>query len=144
MDQHTVNTEITYHHAPAPDTSHIWRVFWILLGLTVIELILGFTMYALDIPHWIEMFMKGVIVVLTLAKAFYIVSEFMHLGSEIRNMIMTIVVPLMLFIWFIAAFLWDGSEYRVMRNRYDKVKGEQVQQQMRDTRGGDTARHPLD
>ncbi|MEI6947474.1 cytochrome C oxidase subunit IV family protein [Paraflavisolibacter sp. H34] len=129
MDQHSSSTyqEVTYHHDPLPTTSHIWRTFWILLGLTVVELVLGFVMYAFPIPHWIEMFMKGVIVVLTLAKAFYIVSEFMHLGSEIRNMIMTIVVPLLLFIWFIAAFLWDGNEYRVSRNRYNRVQETSVQ-----------------
>jgi hypothetical protein len=71
------------------------------------------------------MFIKGVICILSLAKAFYIVSIFMHLGDEIRNMIMTIVVPLTLFVWFITAFLWDGSSYRADRNRYDKYKLEQ-------------------
>ena len=34
-------------------------------------------------------------------------------------MIMTIVVPLMLFIWFIAAFLIDGNSYKNLRNDYD-------------------------
>ncbi len=43
----------------------------------------------------------------------------MHLGDEIRNMIMTIVVPLMLFVWFIAAFLIDGNSYKNLRNQYD-------------------------
>lgn len=59
---------------------------------------------------------KGVICVLSLAKAFYIVSVFMHLGDEIRNLIMTIVVPLCLFIWFITAFLWDGNSWRDLKN----------------------------
>ena len=40
----------------------------------------------------------------------------MHLGDEIRNLIMTIIVPLMLFIWFIAAFLWDGNAWKNLRN----------------------------
>lgn len=44
----------------------------------------------------------------------------MHLGDEIRNMIMTIVVPLMLFVWFIAAFLIDGNSYKNNRNRFDE------------------------
>jgi hypothetical protein len=34
-------------------------------------------------------------------------------------MIMTIVVPLLLFVWFIAAFLWDGNSWKVLRNRYN-------------------------
>jgi cytochrome c oxidase subunit IV len=59
---------------------------------------------------------KIVIVLLTLAKAYYIVSVFMHLGDEIRNFIMTIVVPLILFVWFIIAFLADGNSWKNMRN----------------------------
>jgi hypothetical protein len=59
---------------------------------------------------------KGLVCILTLAKAFYIVSIFMHLGDEIRNLIMTIIVPLMLFIWFLAAFLWDGNSWKNLKN----------------------------
>src|SRR5688500_14663384 len=120
MNQHSQPSEVTYHHEPAESTSRIWKTFWILLIITIIELALCLLMYLVDFPAWVYMFLKGVIVILTMAKAFYIVSIFMHLGDEIRNMIMTIIVPLFLFIWFIAAFLWDGNEYRTSRNRYDK------------------------
>jgi cytochrome c oxidase subunit IV len=120
MEHHSETSEVTFHHEPAQGTKRIWRTFWILLFITVIELALGFFMYLVpDLNTWIILFLKGVIVILSLAKAFYIVSIFMHLGDEIRNMIMTIVVPLMLFVWFIGAFLWDGNSYRTMRNRYD-------------------------
>jgi cytochrome c oxidase subunit IV len=139
MNQHSDSTEITYHHEPAEDTSRIWKTFWLLLIITIIELGLGLLMYLVDFPSWITVFMKGMIVILTLAKAFYIVSIFMHLGDEIRNMIMTIVVPLLLFIWFIAAFLWDGNEYRTSRNRYDKHFQEQTLK--RQMRMGDTSQH---
>src|SRR6476661_2872814 len=102
MEQHTSASEITFHHEPADGTKRIWRTFWLLLIITVIELALGFTMYLLhgSLSHGVILFMKGVIVILSLAKAFYIVSIFMHLGDELRNMIMTVVVPLTLFIWF--------------------------------------------
>ncbi|RYF86908.1 MAG: hypothetical protein EON98_02235, partial [Chitinophagaceae bacterium] len=119
MEHHTQSTEVTFHHEPGEGTKRIWKTFWILLFITVIELALGFTMYLVpDMPHFLVLFLKGVIVILSLAKAFYIVSIFMHLGDEIRNMIMTIVVPLMLFVWFIGAFLWDGNAWRTNRNRY--------------------------
>jgi hypothetical protein len=42
----------------------------------------------------------------------------MHLGDEIRNFIMTIIVPLMLFVWFIIAFLADGDSWKNLRNTY--------------------------
>ena len=119
--EHQTTSEVTYHHQPGEGTGRIWKTFWLLLGITVVELALGFGMYFFpNLPSWVVLFIKGVIVILSLAKAFYIVSIFMHLGDEIKNMIMTIVVPLMLFVWFIGAFLWDGNSYRTSRNRYDK------------------------
>jgi cytochrome c oxidase subunit IV len=142
MEQHTTHSEITFHHEPKPHTRHIWRIYWILLGITVVELALGFLIGASNFPDWLNLFIKGVIVVLSLAKAFYIVSYFMHLGDEIRNMIMTIVLPLFLFVWFIAAFLWDGNSYRMMKNRYDNYYKETTipHEELK----SDTAVKPLD
>ena len=134
--------EVTFHHEASGSTKRIWRTFWILLIITVIELGLGLLMYAIDLPSWLVLFIKGIIVILTLAKAFYIVSIFMHLGDEIRNLIMTIVVPLLLFVWFIAAFLWDGSSYRAKRNRYDTYYKETTLD--REERAADTTRRMLD
>ena len=135
-------SEVTIHHEASDSTKRIWRTFWILLILTVIELSLGLSMYAISMPSWMHLFLKGVIVILTLAKAYYIVSIFMHLGDEIRNLIMTIVVPLMLFVWFIGAFLWDGNAYRTKRNRYDKHFQETTMK--RDLKSADTSKHGFD
>ena len=98
-------------------TKGIWRVFWILLIITVIELALGLSIYFfLEDQNLAKVLVRGLIVILSLAKAFYIVSSFMHLGSEIKNMIMTIVVPLLLFVWFITAFLYEGNSWKNLRN----------------------------
>jgi cytochrome c oxidase subunit IV len=98
----------------------IWRTFWLLSIITIIELGLGLTIYTIhkgaNPNHTLVLIFKGIVCILTLAKAFYIVSIFMHLGDEIRNLIMTIIVPLMLFIWFISAFLWDGGSWKDMKN----------------------------
>jgi hypothetical protein len=64
-------------------------------------------------------------VILMMAKAFYIVAYFMHLKHEVKNLIMTIVVPLTLFIWFIVAFLADGNSFRNLRNTYNPYFKEQ-------------------
>lgn len=122
MEHQPVSSEITFHHAPTSDNiKRIWKTFWVLLIITIIELGLGLALYALNLPDDLRrMLIKGVIIILSLTKAYYIVSVFMHLGDEIRNMIMTIVVPLMLFIWFITAFILDGNSYKHLRNKYDK------------------------
>ena len=143
---HDISPEITFHHHQSDEEfkRRVRKTTILLSVITVIELGLGLLMYATDMPDWVDMFIKGIIVILTLAKAFYIVSIFMHLGDEIRNMIMTIVVPLLLFVWFIAAFLWDGNEYRNLRNRYDRTKQEELQKYNAPVRGADTTTHPLD
>lgn len=120
---HTYNAE-TYKAAK----KEIWKITWILTALTIVELVLGFWMYfkKVELGEGKIMFIKGVILILMVAKAFYIVGYFMHLKHEIRNMVMTIVVPLSLFIWFIISFLYDGNSYKNLRNSYDKHLKEQT------------------
>lgn len=134
MEHQTFGGEVTIpHHAPGDDSKkRIWKTTWILSGITIVELILGYVIYSMhkgtDPNHSLIFGIKGFIIILSLAKAFYIVSIFMHLGDEIRNLIMTIAVPLALFIWFIIAFLWDGVSWKNLRNEYrpkDAIKYEQ-------------------
>ncbi|MCO5236920.1 MAG: cytochrome C oxidase subunit IV family protein [Chitinophagaceae bacterium] len=114
-----ITPEISFPHEPAPNTKKIWKAFWALLILTIAELALGLSHYAFHVQGWVLMFLKGLMIILSLSKAVYIVSIFMHLGDETRNLRMAILVPLISFAWFIFAFLWDGNAYRNMRNRYD-------------------------
>ena len=118
MSQHTISPEITHASDHSEGTGRIWKIFWVLSLLTVIELALGYFLYfkGENIAHTAVLCTKIVIGLLTLLKAYYIVSVFMHLGDEVRNMIMTITVPLVLFVWFIIAFLWDGNSWKNMRN----------------------------
>ena len=105
------------------DTKPIWRTFWILLGITAVELLLATIHLKTGFPN--KYVLNGIYLILTCAKAFYIIAEFMHLRHEIKNMIMTIAVPACLFIWFIIAFLTDGNSFRELRNRYDPYHVEQ-------------------
>jgi len=112
----------------------IFKVTIILSVLTLIELAFGFSMYYITNVLTIH-FIKGVIIILMLAKAFYIVAYFMHLKHELKNMIMTIVVPLLLFVWFILAFLTDGHSFNNLKNRYDGYYKEHMSQPMEKKEG---------
>src|SRR5574343_756131 len=115
-----------HHEHAGGGTKEIIRVTVILTVLTIVELIIGFWM--IDIPLssvGLRLALKGAIVILMMAKAFYIVAYFMHLKHEVKNLIMTIVVPLALFIWFIIAFLYDGNSFKNLRNTYDPYYKEQ-------------------
>jgi cytochrome c oxidase subunit IV len=118
MSAHTSSSEITFQPEHTGGTKKIWRVFWVLSVLTIVELGLGYFLYAMgeNLGYTSILSTKVVIGLLTIAKAYYIVSVFMHLGDEVRNFIMTIVVPLVLFVWFIIAFLADGESWKNLRN----------------------------
>jgi len=112
----------TTAHAENHSGGHkeIWKVTGILTVLTIVELALGF--YMMNVPldeHSKRSFIKGTIIILMLAKAFYITAYFMHMKHEVKNLIMTVVVPLFLFVWFIIAFLYEGNSYKNLRNTYD-------------------------
>ncbi|MBX2932468.1 MAG: cytochrome C oxidase subunit IV family protein [Chitinophagaceae bacterium] len=103
----------------------IWKVTIILSVLTIIELLLGLWIFLKpDMNHTLKLILKGTIIILMLAKSFYIVAYFMHLKHEIKNMIMTIILPLTLFIWFIIAFLYEGHSYNNLKNNYDRQYNE--------------------
>ncbi len=103
----------------------IWKTFWILLGVTVVEVGLAFLHLYTGFPG--KLLLNSVFIGLTLVKAFFIVAEFMHLGHEVRNLIMTILFPLLLFVWFIIAFLADGDSWKNMRK--DLAPGTPVQKE---------------
>jgi len=120
-----ISAEMTFqHHTGDAEFKKRVRKTTILLSvITIIELGIGLSIYTIhkgpNPNTFLVLGFKGMVCILTLAKAYYIVSVFMHLGDEIRNMIMTIVVPLMLFIWFIGAFIYDGNSYKNLRNKFD-------------------------
>src|SRR5450432_4580393 len=113
-------TNLISHEGDDAQVKRIWKTFWILLILTIAELSLGLSIYTIhkgpDPNQFLVLVFKGVICILTLAKAFYIISIFMHLGDEIRNLIMSIGIPATLFIWFIFTFLYEGNSYKNLRN----------------------------
>jgi cytochrome c oxidase subunit IV len=94
----------------------IWSVTALLSVVTIIEVAIGLWCYKSTT------FPKGVanvfFILLTLFKAGYIVSVFMHLGDELKGMIMTILIPLTLFVWFIIAFLADGKFWLWMNTTF--------------------------
>ncbi len=129
MEQHSATTVLPHGHKPDAAVKEIWKVTGILTVLTLVELGLGFWMMGMQ-DETTKHFIKGAIIILMLAKAFYIVGYFMHLKHEIRNLIMTICIPLILFAWFIIAFLYEGNSYNNLKNKYNGYYKEHSSQHM--------------
>ncbi len=110
-DQSKLYSGVLSHHSDINSTESraqikkIWKVFWILLVITVVEVVIGM-FFSHAIPKGLVNFF---FLALTILKAGYIVAIFMHLGDEVKSFISTVLIPLFLFVWFIIAFLADGS-----------------------------------
>src|ERR1700733_4616050 len=99
MDNAQATVATGHPEEPSFDRSAIWKTFRILLYITLFELALAICYY-----EWfrgeelVKHLLNGIFIILTLTKAFFIIAEFMHLRHEIRNMILTMAIPALLFI----------------------------------------------
>jgi len=80
----------------------IVRVAIILGIVTGIEFIIAFNLDS-------GVFRTSLFVGLTIVKAYYIVSEFMHLGHEVKTLIWIIMMPTLFVIWLIIALIYEGD-----------------------------------
>lgn len=91
----------------------IWKVAIILAAVTAIEYVFAFTMDA-------GFARSAIFVALTIVKAFYIVSEFMHLGHEVKGLIYSIILPMMFVLWLIVALVnMEGAAVKDSRGIQD-------------------------
>ena len=117
-DQSALYSGVLAHHGDVKSAESknqvkkIWKIFWILLTITVVEVGFGI-MLSHTLPKAVINFL---FLALTILKAGYIVAVFMHLGDEIKSFILSVLIPLVLFVWFIIAFLADGNFWLFMNN----------------------------
>lgn len=116
------------HHqvSDAEHNSHVsavWRATLWLSIITVIEVVAAY-MYPHSMPR---MLLNVFFIAASSLKAYFIVAEFMHVRYEARALIITILAPTFFLIWFIIAFLWEGSAWLSMREFWgvivEKVHG---------------------
>lgn len=113
-DQSKLYSGVLAHHDPAglegdasrTQVRRIWKITLLLAIVTILEVALGLYGHYQGMGVGIRNFF---FIVMTLLKAFYIVKVFMHLGDEFRNFVTLVLMPLVLFVWFIIAFLADGN-----------------------------------
>ncbi|RYZ40037.1 MAG: hypothetical protein EOP49_29825 [Sphingobacteriales bacterium] len=119
-DQSALYSGVMNHHTDIKSEEskkQVKRILMITLWLTII------TIAEVAVGYWAHLngavskvFLAFYFLGLTVFKAAMIVRVFMHLGDEKKNFVMAIIVPLSLFIWFIIAFLADGSFWLHMNN----------------------------
>lgn len=83
-------------------TKDIWSRFWILLGLTVIDVAFYFMMEP-------GMFRNVIFIGLGILKAWFIVGSFMHMKHEKKGFPSMIILPMILIIFFLAWMMFEGN-----------------------------------
>ena len=119
--------EFMAHHSDEAGVAirkRLWRVFWIMLAVTILELIVGFNASKWGLTNALggsTLILKFLFVGLTIVKAGYIVLSFMHLGDEKKILKYAIIAPYSLFVvylvWIVAT---EGTYCLDYREQMDK------------------------
>lgn len=89
-------------------TKDIWRSFWILLGITILDFILYFAMPA-------GMFRNVIFIVFGVVKAYFVVFSFMHMKHERTSLVLTILVPVLFILGLIYGLLLEGDYWNTIK-----------------------------
>jgi cytochrome c oxidase subunit 4 len=111
------STEVHAEHSEEHESmtkGKIWKVFFILLGITCVEFLIALVLVPKGIiPGHIA---NPVYIVLTLFKAFYIVAYFMHLKFERTSLIFAIIVPILFIIGLILVLTNESHHWIDLRS----------------------------
>ena len=93
------------HEAHGDMVKTIWRTFWIMLIVTIVEVV-GALIYPESMPR---MILNVFFIVMSLLKAYYIVAVFMHLKFERKAMATTILLPVIFLLYAVVVMLVEGD-----------------------------------
>ena len=86
----------------------LWKVFWIMLVITIVEIGLALTSISKEV-------LRLIFIAFTIVKAYYIVFFFMHLKHEKVHLAWTILLPFILIVYFIAMVIYEGTYLHDLR-----------------------------
>jgi cytochrome c oxidase subunit IV len=97
-----IHNQFVEEHYDPKNRSVIWKTFWILLLITIVEVAIAFSGLSKEL-------LEVIYIILTVVKAYFIVGYFMHLKHETQTLAYTIVLPFILIIYLIAMALAEGQ-----------------------------------
>lgn len=102
-----IHQEVIYHDSE--DKAHsglnkkvIWKVFWILLLVTIFEVAISF----FPVPKNVLLY---TFIALTIVKSYYIVGYFMHLRFEKVPLQYSLLLPFLLIVYLIFIAIYEGT-----------------------------------
>lgn len=105
----------------------LWNVFWIMLAITIVELIVGAMAPGKGWSGtlWLKVFFIG----FTVIKAGYIVMAFMHLGHEVKFFKYVVLLPYTVFILYAIFIIINEGTYSSSPENKTKIDPILIKQQ---------------
>lgn len=99
-------------HVHVSNTKRIWKVFFLLSIITIIEVAFGIVRPDALEAHVLGMkLLNWLFIILTIIKAYYIAWAFMHLEGEKGSMRWSVVLPLIILIPYLLFIILVEGDY---------------------------------
>jgi len=98
----------------------VWVATAIMGVITILEVAIALFVH-FNYPEFPRMALNSMFILMSIAKAYFIVAEFMHVKYEKRALILSIIGPTFFLIWFIIAFLWEGGAWLQARQIWEVI-----------------------
>jgi cytochrome c oxidase subunit IV len=119
------------HHTYEEQKQLVFKGLILLAVLTIIEVVFALFARGHIIPslkydhgsafHYLYML---VMIGFSVYKAYFIIFNFMHLGSEVRGLALSILLPVGLLVWAIIAFFNEGGSWNTRRSQIQEKNRE--------------------
>jgi len=90
----------------------VWKATAWLTIITIVEVVAALLWIEFVEPGTSKWLLNTFFIAASLLKAFFIVAEFMHVKYETRALALTILVPTVMLIWFVVAFMMEGESWK--------------------------------
>ena len=95
------------------------KTILILAAITVFEVFMallgkGYIINGVHFPWYI---MAILMIAMSIIKAYLIIYEFMHMKYEVPGLVKTVLLPTLLLVWAVIAFLYEGNYWNNSRAR---------------------------
>ena len=110
----------------------VFRGLFFLAALTLVEVFFSLLgkdhlIGGISDNLWAVYAIGFIIIALSIYKAYYIVYFFMHMEWEVKGLRMSVILPMLLLVWAIIAFMQEGTSWNARRQQ---IKDKDAQPQM--------------
>lgn len=102
--------------------------FLILCVVTAVEVLFALLGNGHIVPGLMfpKLVMAPVMIAFSLYKAYYIVYNFMHMAHEVKGLAMSVLLPMLLLVWGVIAFMQEGKFWGSRRTQIEQFNAKGV------------------